>query len=148
MARDNHGYGVGRIGAPHRAGGRRIADPPRQFAIADGLAKRDTDQLSPDSLLELAAFRRQGKIEGLPLAGKEFVNLTGDFGVESDSGAPVVAVAKTEHRDRPVCIHRNPCGPEWRLKPHRYFLLSNSSRRDRLPDFGTARSATSPRRAE
>src|ERR1700691_3858706 len=108
MAGDDQRYGIRCVGAPHGAGCLGVAGPPRKLSVADSLAERDLDQLSPDTFLKVATPGSQRKIENLAFAGEEFRDLASDFGII----AVAFACAKTEGHYRSAAIDGSPRGAE------------------------------------
>ena len=55
MARDEYGNGIGPASAAHRAGRLGAANGAGEFAVAARAAKRNTQECTPDLLLECSA---------------------------------------------------------------------------------------------
>jgi len=79
MTGNDNRYRVVAVRRADCARGFRIADPPRQFAVADRRAVGNHQQFGPDSLLKWRAAGRKGQIELGQFAGEICPQLTGGF---------------------------------------------------------------------
>lgn len=105
MARDDERQAVRPVGSTNGAGGRRRADARRELEVRDRPAVGNGPQLGPHPLLEGAARRVDGKVEGPPPAREILSQLSLETpeerrvaGFGAPDPAPDGSLLRTDHR--------------------------------------------------